>query len=62
MIGEFYDNIWAYISHMDKIHDRSEGIVDRNEGFPDELVFDVAKGLGLDIKSNKDLLVYFLTS
>ena len=56
MIGEFYDNIWTYISHMDKIHDRSEGIVDRNEGFPDELVFDVAKGLGLDIKSNKDLV------
>ena len=20
MIGEFYDNIWAYIKHMDKIH------------------------------------------
>ncbi len=56
MIGEFYDNIWAYIKHMDKIHDRSEGIVDRNEGFADELVFDVAKGLGLDIKSNKDLI------
>ena len=56
MIGEFYDNIWTYISHMDKIHDRSEGLVDRNEGFADELVFDVAKGLGLDIKSNKDLI------
>ena len=56
MIGEFYDNIWTYINHMDKIHDRSEGLVDRNEGFPDELVFDVAKGLGLNIKSNKDLV------
>ena len=56
MIGEFYDNIWTYISHMDKIHDRSEGLVDRNQGFPDELVFDVAKGMGLDIKSNKDLV------
>ena len=56
MIGEFYDNIWTYINNMDKIHDRSEGIVDRNEGFADDLVFDVAKGLGLDIKSNKDLI------
>ena len=56
MIGEFYDNIWTYISHMDKIHDRSEGIVDRNQGFADELVFDVAKGLGLNVKSNKDLI------
>ena len=56
MIGEFYDNIWTYITNMDKIHDRSEGIVDRNQGFSDELVFDIAKGLGLDIKSNKDLI------
>jgi len=56
MIGEFYDNIWTYITHMDKIHDRSEGLVDRNEGFADDLVFDVAKGLGLNLKSNKDLI------
>ena len=56
MIGEFYDKIWTYISHMDKIHDRSEGLVDRNQGFPDELVFDIAKGMGLNLKSNKDLI------
>jgi len=56
MIGEFYDNIWTYITHMDKIHDRSEGLEDRNQGFADELVFDVAKGMGLNIKSNKDLV------
>jgi hypothetical protein len=56
MMGEFYDNIWLYIKHITKVHDRSEGLEDRNEGFPDELVFDVAKGLGLDLKSNKDLI------
>jgi len=56
MVGEFYDNIWLYITHMTKVHDRNEGLEDRNEGFADELVFDVAKSLGLNIKSNKDLI------
>jgi hypothetical protein len=56
MIAEFYDELWLYVTHMSKISDRSEGLVDRNEGFPDDLTFDIAKGLGLKLTSNKDLI------
>ena len=53
MIGQQFDDIWAYTTAMSKITDRQN---DLSEGFSKDLVFNLAKSLGWTQQDGKDLL------
>ena len=53
MFGEYFDNIWSYIKHMPDIHNRDD---DMSIGISKDLIFDVAKSLGLHMEDGKSLI------
>jgi len=53
MIGQQFDELWAYTSEMAKITDRQ---FDLRDGFSKDLVFNLAKSLGWSTNDGKDLL------
>ena len=53
MIGQQFDEVWAYTSEIAKITDRQN---DLSKGFSSDLVFNLAKSLGWDVQDGKDLL------
>ena len=53
MIGQQFDELWAYTSEMSRITDRQS---DLSNGFSKDLVFNLAKSLGWDVQDGKDLL------
>ena len=53
MIGEHFDTLWAYTKHLSKHHSREEGL---KKGFSNDLIFDIGKSLGLDLKDGRDLM------
>jgi len=60
MIGHYYDIIWSYIHYLTQVNGRQEHPAD---GMSQDLVFSVAKSLGLTMysgKSAKDLWTYAL--
>lgn len=52
MIGHYFDLMFAYIKHMSKLYNREESLV---QGFSKELVYHVAKNLGLDFENGTSL-------
>jgi len=48
MIGHYFDALFPYIKQINQTHDRKEGIAD---GFSKELIYHVAKNLGLDFEN-----------
>ena len=53
MIGQQFDELWAYTSEIAKITDRQN---DLSKGFSSDLVFNLAKSLGWGVQDGKDLL------
>jgi hypothetical protein len=53
MIGQQFDELWAYTSEIAKITDRQS---DLSKGFSSDLVFNLAKSLGWGVQDGKDLL------
>ncbi|MAH43909.1 hypothetical protein CL614_09395, partial [archaeon] len=53
MIGQHFDELWAYINALSEVTDRQS---DLTEGFSKDLIFNLAKSLGWDIQDGKDLL------
>ena len=53
MIGQQFEELWAYTSEIAKITDRQN---DLSKGFSSDLVFNLAKSLGWDVQDGKDLL------
>ena len=48
MIGHYFDALFPYIKQINQTHDRNEGIAN---GFSRELIYHVAKNLGLDFEN-----------
>lgn len=48
MIGHYFDLMFAYIKQMTLIHNRDQSIL---EGFSKELIYHIAKNLGLDFEN-----------
>jgi len=55
MIGQHFDELWAYTSEIAKITDRQN---DLSKGFSSDLVFNLAKSLGWGVQDGKVKLVY----
>ena len=53
MIGQQFDELWAYIKALSTITDRQS---DLTEGFSKDLIYNLAKSLGWDSNDGKDLL------
>jgi len=53
MVGQQFDELWAYIKSMSDITDRR---LDLKDGFSKDLVFSLAKSLGWTTQDGKDLL------
>ena len=53
MIGQQFDELWAYIKAISDITDRQS---DLSEGFSKDLIYNLAKSLGWDVQDGKDLL------
>jgi hypothetical protein len=53
MVGQQFDELWAYTSELAKITDRQN---DLSKGFSKDLTFNLAKSLGWDTQDGKDLL------
>ena len=53
MIGQQFDELWAYIQGLSDITDRQS---DLNEGFSKDLIYTLAKSLGWEAQDGKDLL------
>ena len=53
MVGQQFDELWAYTSEMAKVTDRQS---DLSKGFSKDLIFNLAKSLGWDVQDGKDLL------
>tara|TARA_R110002020_G_scaffold108894_1_gene252222 strand:+ start:6391 stop:10704 length:4314 start_codon:yes stop_codon:yes gene_type:complete len=53
MVGQHFDELWAYTKAMSDITDRQN---DLSKGFSKDLVYNLAKSLGWDIQDGKDLL------
>ena len=53
MVGHYFDDIWAYIKALGDLTDRRQKIT---EGLAKDLAFDLAKSMGWELKTGKDLL------
>ena len=53
MIGQHFDELWAYIKGLSEITDRQ---ADLTKGFSKDLVYEIAKSLGWTAEDGKDLL------
>ena len=52
MIGHYFDLVYAYVKAMSKLYSREESLL---EGFSKELVYHVAKNLGVDFENGTTL-------
>jgi hypothetical protein len=52
MIGHYFDLVFAYVKEMTKVYNRDQSIL---EGFSKELVYHVAKNLGVDFENGNTL-------
>jgi len=53
MVGQHFDELWAYTSELSKVTDRQS---DLSKGFSKDLTFNLAKSLGWSTNDGKDLL------
>ena len=52
MIGHYFDLVFAYVKEMTKVSDRDQSVL---EGFSKELIYHVAKNLGVDFENGNTL-------
>lgn len=52
MIGHYFDLVFAYVKEMTKVYNRDQSIL---EGFSKELIYHVAKNLGIDFENGNTL-------